>query len=185
MITSRDITTKKEEEVCHMTLDIISRFRDSYNKNNSVNQYKVEIPLPEEFIRSPRAKYISVVGFTICFTTYNSTKTKFYDTTSDTFNTASINLALDGTLADDISGMKAIVPPHVALCASFVQEANNDNQIVCFNNDTLTSPKRYEIHTTQRSITVWFADMFQRKILNLFSLSKIYSAIVIQYTLEY
>ena len=61
MITSRDINSTVEAEIKHMFIDVVGRYRNAYNQDNTISEYEFEIPYPEEFQRSPNTKYVRLI----------------------------------------------------------------------------------------------------------------------------
>ena len=69
MITSRDINSTQEPQTRHMLIDVVGRHRLAYNQqlyNRGVDgNFEVEIPYPEEFVRSPNPKFVRVISTSI------------------------------------------------------------------------------------------------------------------------
>ena len=204
MITSRDINSCKEVETQHMFIDVIERYREQFNniwakQGRYDNGFEVEIPYPEEFVRSPNRKFVRVVStrFIIQKPVYAEewdaeqqayTRTANLETPMQeyTLMTRKDYPADNDASNDFLEADEKLVPIYVALAGSFVQDTNNDEQIVCIMNAKAPNYIRtYEQHTTQKSLKVWIYDMLERVKMNLAMLASQYCSVLLELELVY
>ena len=187
---TQDLNSYEKRTTRLMTVDVVQRFREAWNRfNGNIDNYSLEIPFPEDFVRSGREKYLKLIKFKIMWAnaTAKEIAASIYKKNDDVFYDSTINLQFDSNQTNDLTTkIDGRNPPHITLHASFVQEDDNDNQLVCFNDSMPASQGlKYKIHTTTQSFKVWFVDYFQRKKMSLLSISKVYGAIIIQFELDY
>ena len=59
---TQDIDSQEPRTTRLMTVDVVQRFREEWNRSKgTINQYYLDIPFPEEFVRSPHQKYIRIL----------------------------------------------------------------------------------------------------------------------------
>ena len=201
MITSRDINSTKEMETKHLLIDVIERWREYYNRDWHVHSVcELEIPYPEEFIRSPNRKFVRVISTKFVIRkpqeemVWNESAGRYESlgNLESPFREIETHFTLkvfpeDTDENNDFTSIGTkIVPKEMAIAASFVQDTTNDHQIICLCNESVNNYIRtYEQHTTQRSFHIWIYDMLERVKMNLGFLCDQYTAILLELELVY
>ena len=181
---TQDISSHEPRSVRLITVDVVQRFREQWNRSieKSTDVFSLEIPFPEDFIRSGRRKFIGIIGFRVIW----SNSLPAVGDGVNLYPDECINIPNDTISADDFkANLKLTQPPHISLHASFVQDSYNDNQLICFNSEYLIENRKYEIYTNQRSFKIWFVDLINRVRMSLRSICDRHSSIIIQYILYY
>ena len=179
---------EQEEEVigCHYYLpDLTSDDR----------LFFLEIPYPEEFIRSPLQKFVRVLGCSYIVKTYSDLSyqkeklKEIFDWKEGTFKLAGMDISKDTNLENDTDRRYTLMQtPHVSLHSSIAQDSTlvNDSFVCKVNNvNPFTSASTFEVHTTHRSFKIWFVDETELKILSLFTISRQLSSIRLKLELQY
>ena len=220
MIVSRDLNATKEPEVRAFTVDVIPLFRRFYNSivvanpeyeanphlapednprycvldNSDDRLYYLDIPYPEEFIRSPLRKFVRVLGCMCQMKTYNNPNDQivqenlFYNKDEGTFVSEALDIVKDVSVDDDFKPCSVIEMTHLSLHSSIAQDSSisNDSFICRINNyNPLMTSSLFEVYTTHRTFRIWFVDDTELKILNLFSIAKKLSSIRLKLELQY
>ena len=87
---------------------------------------------------------------------------------------------------DFLEADEKLVPIYVALAGSFVQDTNNDEQIVAmFNSKAPNYIRTYEQYTNQKSFRIWIYDMLERVKMNLAMLASQYCSVLLELELVY
>ena len=128
---SHDPTARKDREFRPYTLDITSRVKDGRYLNPDGTVLTLEFP--DEFIKSPRRKFVYVFGFRYLYC-QNPEKPQ-----------------------------KVQIPPIVGFHSSIVQDQENDEQFICWNDQHLAKPKLYEQYSSERYFRVWFKNEFNNE----------------------
>ena len=58
------------------------------------------------------------------------------------------------------------IPPIVGFHSSIVQDQENDEQFICWNDQHLAKPKLYEQYSSERYFRVWFKNEFNDELIN-------------------
>ena len=190
MIVSRDINSLKETQTQHMLIDVIGRYRKEYNDYKKVlSHFALEIPYPDEFVSSTNTKYVRVISTTILLQLPDSNEEQEPFWHSDEQKFVLKDFPEDTEWADNFtsdSESGTHEPYHIALGASFVQDTNNDFQLLGQANPSSTAYLRtYEQHTTQRSFRIWLVDLLKRQKLSISTLAQQKAAILLELELIY
>ena len=193
MITSRDINSSKEVETQHMFIDVIERYREQYNnswqKLGRADQFELVIPYPEEFVRSPNRKFVRVVStrFIIQKPVYDENSNDLILPMQPYLMMTTLDYPEDyNSMNDFLEADEKLVPIYVALAGSFVQDTNNDEQIVAmFNSKAPNYIRTYEQYTNQNSFRIWIYDLLERVKMNLAMLASQYCSVLLELELVY
>ena len=157
--------------------------------------FYLDIPFPEEFIRSPLKKFVRFLGCSFLMKTYeddneqDEARMNLMDKDGVFFKPEAINIINDKYNEDDFDTDFSIrESPHINVHCNIAQHSTlmNDSFVCQANNyNPLLTSSTFEVHTTQRSFRVWFVDEIERKILNLYTVAKNLSAIRLKMELVY
>lgn len=162
---------------------------------NDARFFYLDIPFPEEFIRSPLKKFVRFLGCSFHLKTYEDENKqdealeRFWDEDTLSFKLEAINITNDLYEVDDFdTDFEIRESPHINVHCNLAQNSTlmNDSFVCQANNyNPLLTSSTFEVHTTQRSFRVWFVDEVERKILNLYTVAKKLSAIRLKMELVY
>ena len=117
---------------------------------------ELEVFYPEEFTRSENRKFVTVLSVRAV-----KLRKKWSENVIDVIDNEDYEKT-DAELENanvKLVSWEDFIPDIYTLHCSFVQYPFNDDSLVCFLNDPLTTPRRYEQFSTERSFKIWVRDI--------------------------
>ena len=141
----------------NLTINVTKIMKDiienpAKNVMYSTSRRELEIPFPEEFVRSTNRRFVNVISVRTV-----QLQREYRRAVWEEKNGENVRFTLDRINKDKIAldNWVEYLPDIYTLHCSFVHDEFNDERTVAWLNEPLTAPHRYEQFQTERSFRLW------------------------------